>query len=245
MGGSSSKTQIKTLNEMVATVIAENISKSTAASSQNQNIRIKNVGGDVVIRDVTMGQSNAVTLTSIQEAVNDTEFVNKITNDFKQQAHAQSQAFIGVLGKAESESITDITNRVVTSIKNSNIHECLVNNFQDQSIEVEDVQNNVIIEGVALDQIQQVSQTCSNHVLNAAKVTTEYDNIIEQAAEAKQENPLDFLTDLLGMPLMILAGGIAVAVIVVVIIIVAAKAGGGGGGDGGGELVMAPAPAQA
>ena len=78
MGGSNSKTVAESFNDVVTEVVARNITSCAGYASQDQIWSIRQIKGNVVIRDTSMVQIAVVNMDCMQNTLNDVDVQNQI-----------------------------------------------------------------------------------------------------------------------------------------------------------------------
>lgn len=227
-GGSKAKTKSDVVNDFISKSIAESIMNCNNQSSVSQQIDVH--GNYNIVKNVNMKQAFKLTSTCFQDAKVMNKLVNDISNSIKQAADAQNIALLGALSNSEAEVDNYIYNGVKNEIQSSSIQNIVNETNADQGIGIWG--NHNIVEDITMNQVVDMISKNSQSVINDADFANATKSAVDQAASAKQENPLDAITDMVGKVMdgtMAPVKMIAMAVGLVIIMIAWSIFGGGGG----------------
>ena len=196
MGGGGSKTKNKSevVNDFVSKSIAETIMNCNNQSSVSQRLDIR--GNYNVVKGVDMKQAFSLSSQCFQDSQVMNKMVNDMANSVKQAADSQNIALLGALSKSQSEVDNYIYNAVKNEIKSSAIQNIVNATNAEQGIGI--TGNHNIVENVTMNQVVDMISKNSQSVINDTDVASRAKTAVDQSASAKQENPLDAITDMVG-----------------------------------------------
>jgi hypothetical protein len=196
MGGGGSKTKNKSqvVNDFVSKSIAETVMNCNNQSSVSQRLDIR--GNYNVVKDVNMKQAFSLSSQCFQDVNVMNKMVNEIANSVKQAAESQNIALLGALSKSTAEVDNYVYNAVKNEIKSSAIQNIVNATNAEQGIGI--TGNHNIVENVTMNQVVDMISKNSQSVINDTDVATRAKTAVDQSASAKQENPLDAITDMVG-----------------------------------------------
>ena len=196
MGGGGSKTKNKSevVNDFVSKSIAETIMNCNNQSSVSQRLDIR--GNYNVVKGVDMKQAFSLSSQCFQDSQVMNKMVNDMANSVKQAADSQNIALLGALSKSQAEVDNYIYNSVKNEIKSSAIQNIVNATNAEQGIGING--NHNIVENVTMNQVVDMISKNSQSVINDTDVATRAKTAVDQSASAKQENPLDAITDMVG-----------------------------------------------
>lgn len=193
-GGSKSKNKSEVVNDFVSKSIAENIMNCNNQSSVSQRIDVR--GNYNVVKNVNMKQAFSLSSTCFQDSKVMNTMVNDIANSIKQSADAQNIALLGALSSSEAEVENYIYNGVKNEIQSSSIQNIVNSTNADQGIGI--TGNHNIVEDITMNQVVDMISKNSQSIINETDIANTAKTVVEQSASAKQENPLDAITDMIG-----------------------------------------------
>jgi hypothetical protein len=191
--GSKAKARSEVVNDFSSKSIAESIMNCTNQSSISQTIDIR--GNFNVVKNVDMKQAFNLSSSCYQDAKNMNNLVNDISNSISQSAEAQNIAMMGALGESKSDVDLFLYNGVSNEISASTIQNIVNQTNAEQGISIHG--NHNIVSDISMNQVVDMISDNAQSSLNQTDVANKARNIVEQAAKAKMDNPLDFITDMM------------------------------------------------
>lgn len=198
MGGTQSKNTATILNDIAVNVSMDSIMSCTVAATQSQLIELKNIEGDVTISDLSMLQGNSIDVNCIMESDKQNQISSSISNAIAQYAETKGQAALSALGNTKSQVATNINNRLTNSINANTKQELTAQVDQIQTIGVENVRGNVVIQNMSLEQSAQLVAKALMKTKTFSEVINETAAKIDQATKTEEKNPIAGIIDSLG-----------------------------------------------
>jgi hypothetical protein len=196
MGSTESSAVINSLSESINEVSMSTVQSCEVISDQSQNLAVRNTGFKFS-SDVTLEQTTDIRMECFSDINKQTELQNKIINEIAQTSTASNVALLGAFGSTQSEAIANLTNIVRNTITMSNIQRSYIMIKQQQGLTL-DNEGVVVYEKVKLTQGAEVFAAATLKEIDRAGIFNRIANHVDQSAEAKTENPLDFIAKALG-----------------------------------------------
>jgi len=231
MGGDGSKASTKSevVNDFVSKSMAESLMNCTTQTSVAQLIEI--TGNFNVVKDVDMVQVFNFSKSCYQDSNNMNNMVNDISNSVSQAAEAQNIALLGALSSSEADVDNYIYNGVKNEISASTVQNVVDKTNAKQGIAIKG--NHNIVSNVTMNQVVDMISQNAQSAINSTDIVAKAKSVVDQSAVAKQENPLDAVTDMLDSVMGGVMGPmyLMVAIIgLISIVFLYMFLGGGGGG---------------
>jgi hypothetical protein len=242
MGGGGSKTKNKStvVNDFVSKSIAESIMNCNNQSSVSQRLDIR--GNYNVVKNVNMKQAFSLSSQCFQDSKVMNNMVNEIANSVKQAAESQNIALLGALTKSTAEVDNYIYNSVKNEIKSSTIQNIVNATNAEQGIGI--TGNNNIVEDITMNQVVDMISKNAQSAINDTDISTRAKTAVDQSASAKQENPLDAITNMLGKVMDGVSSPfkMVIAIVGIIFVMIAWAIFGGHGSSSSGQIIYAPQP---
>lgn len=197
MGGGGSKASAKSeiINDFVSKTMAESLMNCTTQTSVDQLIEI--TGNYNIVKDTEMKQVFNMSSKCYQDAENMNQLVNEISNSVSQAAESQNIALLGALGSSESDVENYIYNGIKNDITASTVQNIVNKTNASQGIRIRG--NHNIVDNVSMNQIVDLISDNSQSSVNSNKSVNSAKSAVSQTSVATQENPLDAITDMIGV----------------------------------------------
>lgn len=223
MGGTVSKNNLETLNQIAIDVTQQTTSRCVTTSTQQQLIEATNVAGDVVIEGSTLSQGSTIDMECLLSADTQSKIQSNIANEISQYADSQGQGMISALGSTKAEASANIKNMFESKVKLETLQESITKSMQVQAIRATNVGGNFVVRNVNMSQLASVVAKTIIKSTSYSDVINEIANKLDQKATAKEDSPLKPLTDMIGgvagSITWIIIGVVAVAAVIVVVLI--------------------------
>ncbi|MCK4968211.1 MAG: hypothetical protein KAS12_04080 [Candidatus Aenigmarchaeota archaeon] len=220
MGGtqSSSISKSTTVNDIISSIITNNVSESSTGSYQTQTIAVRN-SSYTVISGVNMVQVAMLKSEATQSNSAMNKLQNEIVSTLQAKLEAETKGIIGDSSKAELDNY--VKTQVKNSVTTNNVQKCILASHQRQEIIVERA-SSTIIENVSMKQTLEAFQKCVAANDNIAQASTNIANKVDVALSAKTENVSgNILTDLVSSLTSMFTTPLILLFVLVFIIIIA------------------------
>lgn len=196
MGGSQSKTEIKQLSEQLNEVSSQTVQNCEVAISQDQAVKEVNTG-IWLWSEVKLEQTSEIKSECFSSVEKQNELQNNLINKISQTASVSGVALLDAFSAAGTTASANLTNIIRNKITMSNIQNSYNAIKQKQSV---DFANSglMVYRSVDLTQGSKIFAAATLNELNKAGIFTTIETYLDQKTSTKLENPLDFLTNLVG-----------------------------------------------
>lgn len=226
MGGTSSKSEVESNNEIINRSIRKVGQNCSTAVAANQVLNIEgNRGAAIKLGDVNLKQVSKQDIACFTSDKTTDKLKTDLNQQFNQKAEAKGQVLS--LSKTEAENYsklnTNLTNEVIKAYNqtcsNTGNYSQFVNiRFNDGSeIKTGDLNFDQTITGIT---------NCLQKNQGVVEANNQLKNFVEQKSKAETKNPFSFLTDIVKGVTGLLSSSVILIVIgiIVVLIIIAAVA---------------------
>lgn len=184
MGGTSSKSTIKQLNDIAMDVVNKNVQSCVGAAMQSQLIKIKGTKGDVSITGGKLRQGATVNMKCVFSTETQNKMQSQIAQEMSNFVKAKGGDITGGIKGTNTDQSMDIENIFKTSIHNETVSKQVASTLQEQTISVEDTDGSVVIADFDLEQTASI-------VAEAIVKSSQYSGVINNIAsklDAKAES---------------------------------------------------------
>jgi hypothetical protein len=194
MGSSSSTVTDEQINNIINSVIVNNVTTCKTPLSQQQKLDFQNVRGNVDINGLDWSQYANLNLT----CVGSNNSANKIRSAVEQELDqlATSHAGFFSTSSSSSKSNNQLINNISNEFTNNNIQECASGIAQSQNITAKNISGNVVVEDVNWEQSATSIADCMFNNETVSENSNQLVSNINQSSSATSEGPLDTLTTL-------------------------------------------------
>jgi len=213
MGGSSSKATTNVKTRSVVDAVARNIMDCRSNTTVKQSFIVS--GNYNIVKNSKQVQHTKLSSSCAQDTKNITNLQRAVANAVKQSASSQSVSLIGVLGKSESEVISNIEDEVIQNITQENIQRIINESNATQEIVISG--NNNIIDNFNQTQTFEIVFKNAQKVVNELKSVQAIENATNQSSVSTQTNPISEIISSIGGIITGTWGIIAIVVVVVII----------------------------
>lgn len=196
MGGSQSKNEVKQLSEQLNDVASSTVQNCEVAISQDQHVKETNTG-IWFWSEVKLEQTSEIKAECFSSVEKQAELQNNLINKISQSASTEGVALLDAFSATGSTASANLTNIIRNKITMQNIQNSYNAIKQKQSVEF-DNSGLMVYRSVDLTQGSKIFAAATLNELNKAGIFTTIETYLDQKASTKLENPLDFLTDLVG-----------------------------------------------
>jgi hypothetical protein len=198
MGGTSSKNISEQINEEITKNIQEVLTQCVSEASSSQLIRLREIKGDVVIRNVSQTVSSSINMDCLKSEQVKKEIVSSFISSVDQYGKAKGIAGLSLLSNTNVENKQQLESRLLDEYnKNeSNISQSISSTFQN--LTAAKIDGNLTMENVS----QEASTDLVSKLIVKSSV---FQNAIKSASStvksegsAESVNPLQFLADMVG-----------------------------------------------
>jgi hypothetical protein len=196
MGGSSSKSAVSILNEIVTNVAMETVQDCLVVSDQEQDINMTNTGFKLW-STVDITQTTDVSSSCFSNSLKETELQNNLISAISQATTAEGVGLLSAFGASQAEAETNLQNLVETNIKMSNIQKSYTLIQQKQKVGLNNV-GTIVFEDVNISQGAEVFAAATLLEVTNSGITNLIDTNIDQTTSAITSNPLDFIGNIFG-----------------------------------------------
>ena len=194
MGGSSSKTEVKTLQEQLNNVIISSVQSCEISSTQNQNVNIINSGFSFW-RKYDVQQTTEIRSDCFSDVSRQTLVQNSIISTIANSSTADGVSLLSAFGASTSESTSNLTNIVRNNINFSNIQKTYTAISQQQSLSV--INSGIsIYENITLTQGSQIFAAATLQELDKSGVFNKISTHLDASSKATTSSPLDFIAQI-------------------------------------------------
>jgi hypothetical protein len=196
MGGSESKTVVKSLSESISNIAMSTVQSCETVADQTQDLNVNNTG----IRfwgTYKLDQKTEIRSDCFSDVAKQADLQTKIVNLITQSATSQNVALLGAFGKSNAEASSTLKNVIKNNVNMSNIQKSYNAIKQKQTA---NFTNSGVIgfEQVELTQGAKIFAAATLQEVDKAGVFNAIENHIDQTSSAKMENPLDFIAKAIG-----------------------------------------------
>ncbi len=220
MGGSESKTAISSLSATISSVVTSTVQSCEVAATQDQELVVNNTGFKLW-GTYKLDQQSDINTSCFSDVSKQIDIQNTIINAITQASSSSNVALLGAFGSSTAEATANLTNIVRNNITMDNIQRSYTAIKQKQATKF----NNdgvVVFEQIELTQGSKIFAAATLQEIDKAGIFNTIANHVDQKAEAKMSNPLDFIANALGA----ITTSIALIIFLVIIIIAAIIFGG-------------------
>ena len=217
MGGVHSRANATTVANIISNVISNDVQNCGFDVNAIQGLNMDGTGG--VFSNNTMTQTITHRTSCSQAATRTGDLQNKIADQIKQFASTQSVALADLVGNSSSDVNTMIENTVANNITYNTIQNCVDAINASQVVHIGGKGN--VAQNNTFTQSLTALVDCLSNTQEVINVANDVSNIIDQHAETKQENPLDFLAKIFGSITTLYVVLVVIIVVAVVVLLVA------------------------
>lgn len=217
MGGSQSRNEITQLSEQLNEVASSTVQNCVADIAQDQSVREVNTG-IWFWSEVKLQQESEIKAECFSSITKQTELQNNLINKISQTTSTQGIALLDAFSAAGSTASANLTNIIRNKVTMSNIQNSYNAIKQKQSVDFEN-SGLMVYRQVDLTQGSKIFAAATLNELNKAGIFTTIETYLDQKSSTKLDNPLAFLTDLVGSIASGVTGGMVTVVLMFFVII--------------------------
>ncbi|HXT82918.1 MAG TPA: hypothetical protein VN704_00975 [Verrucomicrobiae bacterium] len=225
MGVSQSKTSVDVVNQSIITAITNNVNSCSSSLNQNQQVSLSGVG---IFN--WFSQSASLNVQCLQQATMTNDLSMQIAQQIQQDAQAQAVALLP--SYSGSQNVTNLANKITTSVTTNIIQQCAAGALQNQQISTSGFQV-----GNQVTQTLNLFSSCMQKALNNNNIAQGIVQNVSQTASSTTSNPLDFLGNMFSYVVIGIIG-----FIILIIILAYLFLGGGGGSSSETQTIYVPTP---
>lgn len=194
--GVIARSTTEVLSEVAVNVVQRNLQECATNTQQLQEINVEFVAGDVTLSGLNLRQQAAIDAECALQASRQNEIQNEISEVITQELEAQGQGFLSLFGRTRTEAQNTIRQFFTTNITQEDLQRSMTQISQTQRINIAGVSGNVVIENATLDQSARIVAEGIVNTEAYSGAINEISRRIDTTAEAEEENPLSFITDI-------------------------------------------------
>jgi hypothetical protein len=245
-GSSKSRTKVnienEVINKFIRDVSVKQMSKHASATSAQQKISIRGVGGDVVVTDTKMVIDADAALQSVAKTMKSDETKKRMRTMLDQAISVENAAESGfgsiLSGASKSEVDIEAKNRVVndtmTKLTDEQLDECIATASTTQDLIIEDVGGSVVVQGFEMEATAKAQADCLSDKIIKNIEDIGVESGLSQDVDSENISKAGGLEDVFaaigdiftGPLLYLLIAGIVGAVLITIILIVLMARGG-------------------
>lgn len=194
MGGSKSKVVVDQVNKQINDLSMKIGQECAVNVDQTQDVTINNTGTSIG-GSLTMTQTSVVDLQCMQTSGRMNKLAGDISNIISQSAAAAGVGITSAVGGSQANTSTDIKNIIENRLTTENINRTITAIKQGQKLTM----NNSGLQFAQSINMSQGAQVFAAAVVNEVNETGIINSMatqIDQKADAKTTNPLDFLVEM-------------------------------------------------
>lgn len=196
MGGSQSKTVINSLSQTISNIAMQTVMSCEVASDQSQDLVVTN-SGFKLWGSYKLEQQTDIKSECFSDVTKQADLQNKIIQAISQTSTADNVALLGAFSSSNASAIANLTNIVKNNVTMSNIQKSYIQIRQKQTATIGN-KGVVVFEQVELTQGSKIFAAATLQEIDKAGIFNQISSHVDQAAAAKQENPLDFIAKAVG-----------------------------------------------
>lgn len=196
MGGSSSKTIINQLSEVISNIAMETVQDCLVTADQSQVINVNNSGWSI-FGNYTLKQSTEVASQCFSDVKKQVDLQNKIIAAIAQTSTAQGTGILSAFGSSSSYAETNLTSIIRNNVTMSNIQKNYNIIKQTQTANI----NNAgfsLSTNVNLTQGADVFAVSTLQEIDKAGIFNTISTHIDQESTAKTDSPFNLFGNLFG-----------------------------------------------
>lgn len=196
MGGSQSKTVVNSLSQNLNNVIVNTMQSCEVAADQTQSLNETNTG-IWLFSSSKLTQQSDISAQCFSDSSKQTQLQNNIINTIAQSATTKGVALLDAFATPGSTAMSNLTNIVKNNVTMSNIQKNYTAIRQAQSASFSN-SGVMIYRAQDLTQGSQLFAAATLQEMSTAGIFDTISNHLDQTASTTTENPLQFLTGLVG-----------------------------------------------
>jgi hypothetical protein len=206
MGGSESKSTVKTLSKQITDIAISTVQTCETNSRQSQTVNVANTGFKLW-GSYKMEQETDISVSCFNDTQKQTDLQNKLISTISQTNSANGVAIISAFGSSSTNAKANLTNIIRNNITMSNIQKTYNSIRQAQTINFSN-SGVVLFEQADLMQGSKLFAASVLKEIDKAGIFNSIENKIDQENTATTSNPLDFISDILS--------GISMSIIIII-----------------------------
>lgn len=185
MGGTSSKSESKSLTDIAISAVQSVVQNCTTTASQEQIMKVGNVGGNVDISGTTFSQGATVNMDCLLTDTKKNEMSSILSNTIEQYANAKSKGLLVPPGGTNADVINDMQNKIKLSLNQNSVQNSLTATSQNQRIQFGNVSGNFVAKNVSMEQTANLVAKSIVQSSAVSSIINEVENKLKQASTSE------------------------------------------------------------